>query len=646
MHTVSATFVPFPGRRPQLRHSVQIAALFGWISGRIVRQISLVILTLVLIATAGTGPAASLERTAAEGLPIEGSVGASAEDLLPGRLPMVLLPADAERYRTIFALQEAGKWREAATVIGKVEDDLLLGHVLAQKYLHPTKYRSRYPELLEWTRHYADHPQANRIYRLAKRRYIGGWKSPVKPTTVSLRGNGPTVDMPGVRGYEPERKRSKATRAAVARHRSAMFRFIRQGSPTKAYRRLLSKEVSRLFDPVETALMRAQIAYAYFVFGKDERAVMLAEQSIEEANPAIEIAAWAGGLAAWRLGQTDRAGRNFETLAGWLGASRAARVAGAYWAARMHREAGRPERSAKWLEQAATVPGTFYGLLAMRTLGRRLAFDWALPHLAPSLLDRLLDRPAGRRAFALLQVGRAEDAENEFRKLYPSLPAANKPLIMTIAARHGMPKLAMRIAGLLQFQGHRPYYAALFPLPSWEESMPPEVDPALILAIVRKESRFDPFARSKRGARGLMQLMPRTAHAVAQGDEWRDRKRLSLHDVETNLTLGTRYIRRLMEREGIGQNMFKTVVAYNAGPGRLRKWERQIKYNDDPLLFIEAIPSPETRNHVEDVLRNLWMYRIRRGLSVPSLDRIVAGLWPQVDSVETAVAQDTSHVRN
>ena len=84
----------------------------------------------------------------------------------------------------------------------------------------------------------------------------------------------------------------------------------------------------------------------------------------------------------------------------------------------------------------------------------------------------------------------------------------------------------------------------------------------------------------------------------------------------------------LMEDPKAGENLFYTVAAYNGGPGNLQKWRKKVDYADDPLLFIESLPSRETRLFVEHVLSNLWIYRYRMQQEVPSLDAILAGNWP------------------
>jgi soluble lytic murein transglycosylase-like protein len=90
-----------------------------------------------------------------------------------------------------------------------------------------------------------------------------------------------------------------------------------------------------------------------------------------------------------------------------------------------------------------------------------------------------------------------------------------------------------------------------------------------------------------------------------------------------------------MSERGIQRDLFRTAAAYNAGPGNLRKWERNVPHGNDPLLFIESLPSRETRAFVERILTNLWIYRDRLGQESPSLDDIVAGRWPRYEALDS-----------
>ena len=144
------------------------------------------------------------------------------------------------------------------------------------------------------------------------------------------------------------------------------------------------------------------------------------------------------------------------------------------------------------------------------------------------------------------------------------------------------------------------------------------VDPDLVFSIIRQESVFDPKAFSGAGARGLMQLMRRTARFEAaqlknsyvsiqkkQRLMRNSRYSASLFDIETNIILGTHYLDRLLERF---RDIPTSLAAYNAGPTVSHKWEKQVD-TDNPLYFIERIPYEETRNYVKLILRNYFYYK-------------------------------------
>jgi soluble lytic murein transglycosylase len=157
----------------------------------------------------------------------------------------------------------------------------------------------------------------------------------------------------------------------------------------------------------------------------------------------------------------------------------------------------------------------------------------------------------------------------------------------------------------------------------------------LVYALIRQESGFNPKAKSPDGARGLMQLMPRTASFMARDRAYRRSKRRKLFDPGINLELGQRYITHLLRHSIVQGNLFRLTAAYNGGPGNLNKWQRKMDYGDDPLLFIESLPSKETRLFIERVLTNLWIYRMRLGQEAPSLDGLAAGRWPLYVPLDT-----------
>ena len=547
-------------------------------------------------------------------------------------LPELLTLEDETRYRAIFGLQEAGQWRAADREIKQLNDRRLVGHVLAQRYLHPTKYRSKYHELRDWLAEYADHPDALRIYRLALRRKPADAKAPRKPQgnnfTAIAEKNASTA-----KAYKSKKQRSRAQRKRVREIEAAIRARIRRGWPTGANRLLGQKEAQSLLDSVEIDRARASIASAYFYYGKDRDALALADAATDRSGPFVPLAHWAGGLAAWRLGLFDKAGGHFEALALAERVSVWDRTAGAYWAARVHLVNRRPDQVSRWLEIAADYPRTFYGLLARRALGLPTSFDWNAPPLAEDDIDLLLRHSACQRAIALIQVDRKLRAERELRRVRPDGPEMAHALI-AVALQYSLPRLAMGVAAAVEDWNGLTYDAADFPIPDWLPEEGYSIDRALIFAFIRQESQFNAFAKSRAGARGVMQLMPRTASFIGRNRNLRGSGRYRLFEPEFNISLGQKYLTHLAEHEQIERDLFNLTAAYNGGPGNLAKWQRHTDYGEDPLLFIESLPARETRDFIERVLTNLWIYRDRLNQAKPSLDAIAAGEWPIYTSLD------------
>jgi soluble lytic murein transglycosylase len=130
------------------------------------------------------------------------------------------------------------------------------------------------------------------------------------------------------------------------------------------------------------------------------------------------------------------------------------------------------------------------------------------------------------------------------------------------------------------------------------------LDPYFVAAVVREESSFDPQARSRVGARGLMQLMPDTARQLAKGRGLPAGDDM-LADPGANLALGSAYLAGLMKEFGEPR---LAVAAYNAGPARVREWWKA-RASDDVEVWVELIPFDETRFFVRRVMLSWEEYR-------------------------------------
>lgn len=135
------------------------------------------------------------------------------------------------------------------------------------------------------------------------------------------------------------------------------------------------------------------------------------------------------------------------------------------------------------------------------------------------------------------------------------------------------------------------------------------LDPLIVISLIRQESAFNPQATSRVGAKGLMQLMPATAKRFN-----RKIRVNHLNDPGTNVALGVKYLKQLLTR--FDGNLIYTLASYNAGENRIDRWKKEIFRNDDPLATIESIPFEETRNYVKLIYRNKFFYSLLQNRSV------------------------------
>ena len=151
------------------------------------------------------------------------------------------------------------------------------------------------------------------------------------------------------------------------------------------------------------------------------------------------------------------------------------------------------------------------------------------------------------------------------------------------------------------------------------------LDVAWVLGLVRQESRFITDARSAAGAAGLMQVMPRTARFVAQKIGLRNYMRKGVTEVETNVTLGTGYLRLVLDQ--LGHEVLAS-AAYNAGPARARRW-RDVSRSLEGAIYAETIPFPETRDYVKKVMANSVFYAALIEKQVTSLKTRLGTIAPR-----------------
>lgn len=282
-----------------------------------------------------------------------------------------------------------------------------------------------------------------------------------------------------------------------------------------------------------------------------------------------------------------------------------------YFAARTS-ELGGDSASAKALYAQAARKTDFYGFLAADRLNQPYALcPWQLD--ASAAAKAIVARsPAMVRALQLYMLDRKGWAVREWNDALSGFTDEQRRLAVEVAQDNGWfdrGVFALVNVGGKRYPDEQRLYQLRFPL-HHEASIRREatrnhLDPAWVAAEIRAESVFDPNARSAADARGLMQVLPGTGASVAAklGLAWGGGD--SLFDADTNITLGSAYLRQLMDR--YGGKPYQVIAGYNAGPAPLNRWISQ-RPDFDPDLWIETIGYKETREYVARVLSFSTVY--------------------------------------
>lgn len=291
---------------------------------------------------------------------------------------------------------------------------------------------------------------------------------------------------------------------------------------------------------------------------------------------------------------------------------------GAYWAGRAKEAKGDKEAATKWYKRASQFPTAYYGQLAFA----KLRPGDSLPIGAGPALDPVVD-PAFEN-HELVQVVRMLHKVKQHDLIRPFIrhlyDLNDDPVwrlrTARLAKNSNRPDLSVWIAKRSSRDGVE------LPTASYPELSPPSLPRKLgfkrpetpfVLALIRQESQFRTDAKSPVGARGLMQLMPRTARNVSKSAKLRYSSRRLTKDPNYNMTLGQVYLSRLLKSHD--NSYVLALASYNAGPSRAKRWVKEfgdLRDKDvDAIDWIEMIPFDETRNYVQRVLENLQVYRTR-----------------------------------
>ncbi len=348
--------------------------------------------------------------------------------------------------------------------------------------------------------------------------------------------------------------------------------------------------------------------------GEYKQAYNLAENHIQKDGFAYAQAEWLTGWLALRfMDRPAQALMRFSAMHQKV-KTPVSKARAAYWAGRAAYDLRQFDLSKDWYKKAGSFQTVFYGQLAQEALSRKVRLSKSrLPKLFRSDRRNYRRNELVQASILFDEAGMGKSAEN---------------FIYAFLKNEGTPKAYLFAAEMFAEKGDS--YAAVkvtkkatrkglfltkqaYPTITKHLSDVDYVEWALIHALIRQESMFDPKAKSPAGARGLMQVMPKTASGVSKKLNVGYKKSWLTSKPSYNILIGSNYIAQMIKRYDGSYPL--AIAAYNAGPGRVNSW---LKLYGDPrkgevnlIDWIELIPIYETRNYVQRVMEGTHTYRLR-----------------------------------
>ncbi len=287
-----------------------------------------------------------------------------------------------------------------------------------------------------------------------------------------------------------------------------------------------------------------------------------------------------------------------------------------FWAGKSAKTIGDLDSANIWFNRSGAFPATFYGQLAIKELNKDLYMPVIKVNYSKEDFEKYKSLELVR-CLILLKKANNYKLAKIFAMHLVDLAKTKKEIQMLAALLKEIELMSLSI-----FAGKRSIYKNIY-IPSLNFPLPDNmlmkdiernsvIPLAETLAITRQESAFNPKAISRAGARGLMQVMPRTARLTAKKINYKYNRNNLTKKPAYNVIIGSSYFKEMLKKfEG---SYILSLAAYNAGPNRVSRW---LKTNGDPrkgeidaVTWIELIPISETRNYVQRVIEGIYMYRV------------------------------------
>ncbi|WP_420847926.1 lytic transglycosylase domain-containing protein [Nitratireductor luteus] len=461
-------------------------------------------------------------------------------------------------------------------------------------------------------------PAADHRYRMERMLYDDRVRSAER---VAKRAGGEALTKAWAAVIRNERNAGKLLDAVPADQRTAGYhfaraRYLRRTERFKEAAQVVfsvDREATRAIDPDEWWFERRALSRELIDIDDAQTAYRIAAAQAGGNAATIADAEFHAGWYALRfLDNAQRAARHFSRIAE-VADGPISRARAFYWLGRAA-EAGSGGNAASFYGKAAAYGTAFYGQLATAKLGRA-RLEAAYPK--PTATDRknFSVREAVRAIDRLEKAGHQERARILYRDLAQELNSTGElALLAATAKRQGDHYLALRIGKMAAARG-LDIGTLAHPIGAIPASASVTgAGKALAYAIARQESEFNAGAVSSAGARGLLQLMPSTARAVASKNGLPFSASKLTSDAGYNATLGAAYLSEQLGR--FDGSYVLTFAGYNAGPSRASEWAERYgdprgKPVDAVVDWIERIPYTETRNYVQRVMENYQVYKMR-----------------------------------
>jgi len=332
---------------------------------------------------------------------------------------------------------------------------------------------------------------------------------------------------------------------------------------------------------------------------KDFDGALQTYQKVLTGYPAdAEDALWGMGWTQYLSGNHRKAAETFSRLSETYGDTKYL-----YWQARSIEAAGDPAEGL--FSRVMTAENSFYAALAYARNNKPLPKATSAAFTTDLAREKTLEQ---ERVDMLISLDMRREAVTELAALCRKL--SYTPDLLSSASLFqelGEYRRAIILVTKIPYSErmHRFWYPRAFWETVEQTAQRNGIDPYIVLAVMREESRFDPSAKSPAGAYGLMQLMPQTAYRLDQSLKLGINRPSQLTEPGTNIALGTHYLKKLSDEF---PSLPHALAAYNAGEFAVRSWQGSFTYRSADE-FIEDIPYAETRNYVKKVLTSYFQYR-------------------------------------